>query len=82
MSSSSPQIASSTCNVATSTIATTTDIYTLPTFTAGEIFTDFLLFVIIVLMLTTLVFKALDRVKIRRTYLNYSGGDVEIRDDI
>jgi len=83
--STTPRIASSTTALSTSTppgIATTTDIVILPTYTAGEVLISFFLFVLILLQLLQMLLRALDRVKTKRKYLGYAGGDVEIRDDI
>ena len=83
--STSPQIASSTCAISTSTpplIATSTDIVILPTMTAGEVLIAFFLFVIVLLHLFSLVIGGLERIKTKKKYLAYGGGDVEIREDI
>ena len=50
--------------------------------TAGEVLIAFFLFAIVLLMLLRLLLGALDRVKTKRSYMGYAGGDVEIRDDI
>lgn len=78
-------LASSTCSISTTTpptIATTSDIVILPTITAGEVLISFLLFCLIVVVLTKYMISALNRVKTRKQYLGYAGGDVEMRDDI
>jgi hypothetical protein len=81
-SSSSQQIASSSTNLASTSIATSTDIVILPQFSAGEVLISFLLFVLVLLELLKMTLSALDRVKTKKKYLGYSGGDVEIRDDL
>ena len=82
---SSTEIASSTCSLSTtspSTIATTSDIIIVPTMTAGEVLIAWFLFLIVMLMLAQFVFKALDRVRIKRKVIGYSNGDVEVREDV
>jgi len=54
----------------------------LPTFSAGEVLISFFLFVMILISLARGVMEALDMVKTRKRVLAYSGGDVEIRDDV
>ena len=72
--------ATSSCSVATTTIATTTDIVVLPVFTAGEVMIGFLLFLQIVIFVAVGVFAALAPIKTGRSVLGYGGGDVEIKD--
>lgn len=79
---SSSQIASSSTKLASSTIATSTDVVILPQISAGEVLVAFLLFLLILLELFKMTINALDRIKTKKTYLGYSGGDVEIRDDL
>lgn len=83
--STTPQmIASSTCTLATSTaaIATTSDIVLVPTLTAGEVLVALFLFVLILIALGKGVLAALDRIVTKKKIIAYSGGDVEIRNDI
>ena len=68
-----PLIASST--------ATTSDIKIYNYMSSGEVLINLFLFVIILMMLTKYLLSALDRIKTKRTYLQYGGGDVEIRED-
>lgn len=78
-----PLLASSTCSVATSSvpaISTTTDIALFPYMTAGEIFISLLLVILVLHTLFTSVLRALDHVKIKRRFLHYGGGDVEVSD--
>lgn len=81
-SSSSQQIASSSTHLASTSIATSSDIVILTQFSAGEVLIAFLLFIQVLLQLLTMTLRALDRVKTKKSYLGYSGGDVEVRDDI
>lgn len=67
--------------LASSTNATTSDIKIYAYASAGEVLTNLFLFVIIIMLLTKYLMNALDRVKTKRTYLQYGGGDVEIRED-
>ena len=66
---------------ASTTNATTSDIKIYAYASAGEVLTNLFLFVIIIMLLTKYLLGALDRVKTKRTYLQYGGGDVEIRED-
>lgn len=63
-------------------VATTSDIAIVPSFSAGEVLISFLLFIMIVLQLFTMMIGALSKIRTKRTYLGYGGGDVEIRDDV
>lgn len=83
-SSTTPQLASSTCALSTSTpsIATTSDIVTVPSMTAGEILIAFLLLALILVQMTGYLVAALDRIRTKKQVLGYGGGDVELRDDI
>lgn len=71
-----------TCTASSTPIATSSDIVVLPTMSAGEVLVAFLLFCTIMIELTRLVLASLDRVALKKSYLGYSGGDVEIRNDI
>lgn len=81
---STAQIASSTTVLSTSTpaIATTSDIVILPQMDAGQVLIIFLLFVLVLLQMLGMVLRALDRARTRKQIMGYSGGDVEIRDDL
>jgi len=67
--------------IASSTNATTTDVIVYNFMSAGDVLTNLFLFVIIVMMLTKYLLGALDRIKTKRTYMQYGGGDVEVRED-
>ena len=64
------------------TTATSTDIQMYASFTAGEVFMAMLMFVLIVIELGKMLARALDRVKTKKKFLSYSGGDVEVRQDL
>lgn len=79
------QILSSDCSFSTTTpavIGTSTDILILPTMTAGEVLIAFLLLALIIIKLTQAQISALRGVNLRKKHLAYSGGDVEIREDV
>lgn len=85
LASSTDRIASSTCGVSTTSpanIATTSDIVILPTMSAGEVLIAFFLFVLILILIARSIVSALNRVETKKTVLGYSGGDVEVRNDI
>lgn len=63
-------------------IATTTDVKIYGSISAGEVLIAFLLFSMIVIKLTTLIARGLDKIKSKKEYLAYGGGDVEIKNDI
>lgn len=67
--------------IASSTNATTSDFTVYAYMSAGEVLTNLFLFIIILMLLTKNLLSALDRVKTKRTYLQYGGGDVEVRED-
>ena len=66
----------------TTTIASTSDVQVYGYFSAGEVLISFLLLCIVVLMLINLLVKALSNISTKKTYLQYGGGDVEIRKDL
>jgi hypothetical protein len=63
-------------------IASTSDVVLYGSFTAGEIVMSFLLLCLIVLALMTQLARALSNIKTKKTFLQYGGGDVEVRDDL
>lgn len=64
------------------TTASSTDIQLYASFTAGEVMTIMLMFVLIVIELVKMLAHALGNIKTKKKYLAYSGGDVEVRDDL
>lgn len=66
----------------TTTISSTTDIAIYGSMSAGEILIALFLFILIWIKLLSFIPAALDRVKTKRKFLGYNGGDVEVRDDI
>lgn len=66
----------------TSTISTSTDVAIYGYFSAGEVLICFLLFCIILIELCKSIAQGLSRIKTKKTNLGYSGGDVEIREDM
>lgn len=62
--------------------ATSTDFKIYSYTTGGEILTNLFLFILVVMFLTKWLLNAIDRIKTKRTYLQYGGGDVEIREDL
>lgn len=71
-----------TSTVSTSTIASSTDIYIDPVISAGDVLISLLLFLLFWAKLMEMVARGLSSVKTKRKFLGYSGGDVEIREDI
>ena len=65
----------------TTTISTSSDITIYGSFSAGEIMISLLLLLIILLKLLEFMAKALSNFKTKKTFLQYGGGDVEIRED-
>jgi len=63
-------------------IATSTDISIYGSFTAGEVLISLMLFVMIVIELCKMIASGLSAVKTKKKFLGYSGGDVEVREDI
>lgn len=68
--------------IASSTNATTSDMKIYAYMSAGEVLTNLLLFVLIIMALIYFVVKSLNRINTKKTYLQYGGGDVEMREDI
>lgn len=66
----------------TTTIASSSDIKIYGSMSAGEIVISLLLFILIWIKLLEMLARGLSNIKTKKTFLSYSGGDVEIRDDI
>jgi hypothetical protein len=66
----------------TTTIASSTDIQLYASFTAGEIFMSLLMFILIVIELVKMLACAFSSINTKKTFLAYSGGDVEVRKDL
>lgn len=66
----------------TTTIASSTDIQLYASFTAGEVLTILLMFILIVIELMKMIARALSAIKTKKQYLAYGGGDVELRNDL
>lgn len=64
------------------TTASSTDIQLYASFTAGEVLTILLMFILIVIELAKMLARALDKIKTKKKYLGYHGGDVEVRDEL
>jgi len=77
----SSNYATTTYNPST-VISSSTDIQLYGSFSAGEIIISFLLLCLILLTLIKLLVSALSNITTKKTYLQYGGGDVEIRKDL
>ncbi len=66
----------------TTTISTSSDVVVYGYFSAGEVLICFFLLCIIILELCSMIARGLNRIKTKKTYLGYQGGDVEVRDDL
>lgn len=66
----------------TTTIASSTSIQLYASYTAGEVLMALMMFVLIVIELVKMLARALDKIKTKKRFLGYSGGDVEIREDL
>jgi hypothetical protein len=64
--------ATSTCTMASTTIATTSDIVIVPTMTAGEVMISLLLFLLIVGLVAVGILKALSPIRTGRKIVRYS----------
>ncbi len=62
-------------------IASSSDIKIYGSMTAGEVLISFLIFSLICVLLTRYMIQGLDKIKTKRKYLQYGGGDVEVRED-
>lgn len=78
--------ASSTCTYTTSmfapttTISTSTAIAIYGSMTAGEILMITMMFILIMIEMIKMLARSLDRIKTKKKFIAYSGGDVEIKD--
>ena len=79
-----PYNASTTISGTTSqqSISSSSQFYVKPEFSGGDIVTILLLLVFLFMMLTFFIVMAISKIKTKRTYLQYNGGDVEIREDL
>lgn len=66
----------------TTTIATTSDIQLYGFFSAGDVMIIFLLFCIVCIQLFSLLASALMGINIKKKWLAYGGGDVEVKEEI
>lgn len=64
----------------TTTIATSTDIKVYASLTAGEVLMALMMFILIVVEMIKMMFRALDRIKTKKKFLGYSSAEVEIKD--
>ncbi len=64
------------------TTASSTDIQVYASLTAGEVLMALMMFVLIVIELGKMIAHGLNKIKTKKTFLSYSGGDVEIRNDL
>ena len=64
------------------TIASSTDIALYGSFTAGEVIIAVMMFFLIVIELVKMLARSLGQVETKKTFVSYSGGDVEIRKDL
>ncbi len=71
-----------TTSTSSSPITSSSSILFLGQMTAGELMISFLLFLGIVLYLTTMIPRALSKIKTSKTFMAYSGGEVEIRENL
>ncbi len=62
-------------------IATTTDVVIYGSMSAGEVLIAFLLFSMIVLWLSTLLARALDKIKTKKKFIGYTNAEVEIKEE-
>lgn len=65
----------------TTTIASSSNIAIYGSMSAGEVLIALFLFMLLWLKLMELVARGLSVLKTKKTFLGYSGGDVEIRED-
>lgn len=65
----------------TTTVSTSSQFYVNPVFTGGDIIIIFFALIFLFFMITQAVIKSIDRIKTKKTYMGYTGGDVEIRED-
>jgi hypothetical protein len=65
----------------TTTIASSSDIQIYGSISAGELLVSLFLFLLLWIKLIELIAGGLDKLKTKKKFLGYNGGDVEIRDD-
>jgi hypothetical protein len=65
----------------TTTISTSTDVQLYAFFTAGDLVISVLLLLVIALLVFRGMALSLSPIKVKRKFLQYGGGDVEIRED-
>lgn len=65
----------------TTTIATTSDIVVYGYFSSGEVLVAFFLFCIILLQLFSMLATGLSKINLKKKWLAYGGGDVEIKEN-
>lgn len=63
-------------------ISTSSEIYPVGIITAGDLAISLFIFLFIVLFLATNIAKGLSKIKTSKKFLQYHGGDVEIRNDL
>lgn len=63
-------------------ISSSSDIVLYGSFSAGEILISFLIICLIALKMCKYLASALSNIQTKKRFLSYSGGDVEIRDDL
>jgi hypothetical protein len=66
----------------TTSVSTSTKIYMMPYFTAGEMIISLFLFVLCVMLIMQYIAKGLSIFNTKKRYMQYGGGDVEVRDDL
>lgn len=66
----------------TSNISSSSDVQIYGAISSGEVLISLLLICIIVMYIIRLLASSLSRIKTSKTFLSYSGGDVEIRKDL
>jgi len=66
----------------TTTIESADDISVYASFTAGEILTALLMFVLIVIELIQMLARALANIKTRKTFIRYTNNEAEISDNL
>jgi len=82
------QFASETCSyntavyAPTTTITASSSIALYGSITAGELLIILFTFIMIILELTKMLIKALDRIRTKKKFLNYSGGEVEVKEEL
>ena len=64
----------------TTTVSSSTSIAIYGSMTAGEILMITMMFILIVIEMMKMLTRSLDRIKTKKKFIAYSGGDVEIKD--